>query len=99
MLFYRPGEDHGLPGDPFNSLVTPRPIWNVNTPSRCACQVKTAMTTRWSSVGLWECTLTKQPSRMAASISCNWRPLADYGGLEYVAVRETFSMDRPSWPE
>ena len=26
-------------------------------------------------------------------------PIGRLGGLEYVAVRETFSMDRPSWPE
>ena len=25
-MFYRPGEDHGLRGDPFNQLVVPRPI-------------------------------------------------------------------------
>lgn len=34
MLFYRPGEDHGLPGDPFNSLVTPRPIGWISTRSK-----------------------------------------------------------------
>lgn len=32
-LFYRPGEDHGLPGDPFNSLVAPRPIGWISTRS------------------------------------------------------------------
>jgi flavin reductase (DIM6/NTAB) family NADH-FMN oxidoreductase RutF len=25
-VFYRPGDDHGLSGDPFNQLVVPRPI-------------------------------------------------------------------------
>lgn len=25
-MFYRPGDDHGLRGDPFNQLVVPRPI-------------------------------------------------------------------------
>ena len=26
MYFYRPAEGHGLPHDPFNALVAPRPI-------------------------------------------------------------------------
>ena len=34
MLFYRPGEDHGLPRDPFNALVVPRPIGWISTRSR-----------------------------------------------------------------
>lgn len=34
MVFYRPGEEHGLAGNPFNSLVTPRPIGWISTRSR-----------------------------------------------------------------
>ena len=34
MRFYRPGEDHGLAGNPFNSLITPRPIGWISTRSR-----------------------------------------------------------------
>lgn len=30
-MFYRPGEDHGLRGDPFNQLVVPRPIGWIST--------------------------------------------------------------------
>ncbi len=30
-LFYRPGEDHGLPRDPFKSCVIPRPIGWIST--------------------------------------------------------------------
>lgn len=30
-MFYRPGEDHGLRGNPFNQLVVPRPIGWITT--------------------------------------------------------------------
>ena len=33
MAFYRPDEGHDLPGNPFNSLITPRPIGWVSTRS------------------------------------------------------------------
>lgn len=32
-MFYRPGEDHGLPRDPFNAIVVPRPIGWISTRS------------------------------------------------------------------
>ena len=30
-MFYRPGEEHGLRGNPFNQLVVPRPIGWITT--------------------------------------------------------------------
>lgn len=30
-MFYRPGEDHGLPQNPFNAIVSPRPIAWIST--------------------------------------------------------------------
>jgi len=32
-MFYRPEDDHGLPRDPFNYLVVPRPIGWISTRS------------------------------------------------------------------
>jgi flavin reductase (DIM6/NTAB) family NADH-FMN oxidoreductase RutF len=32
-MFYRPGEPHGLPNNPFNALVVPRPIGWISTRS------------------------------------------------------------------
>ena len=32
-MFYRPEDDHGLPRDPFNYLVVPRPIGRISTRS------------------------------------------------------------------
>ena len=33
-MFYRPGDGHGLPHDPFNAIVTPRPIGWISTRGR-----------------------------------------------------------------
>ncbi|MGJ8555540.1 MAG: flavin reductase family protein, partial [Sulfitobacter geojensis] len=30
-MFYKPSEGHGLPHNPFNALVTPRPIGWIST--------------------------------------------------------------------
>lgn len=205
MLFYRPGEDHGLPGDPFNSLVTPRPIGWISTRSRAGVdnlapysffnavaysppQVMFAATSGHQLGGLKDSVRNAQetgqfvvnlatwalreavnassiaaphdvdefdfvglekapsvvvaPPRVAASpahLECEYTqsiklpsedgddntvvfgrvvgvhidesvlrdgrvdivqlaPIGRLGGTEYVAVRETFSMTRPSWP-
>ena len=34
MYFYEPGNGHGLPHDPFNAIVAPRPIGWVSTKGR-----------------------------------------------------------------
>ena len=33
-MFYRPEDGHGLPHNPFNAIVTPRPIGWISTPRR-----------------------------------------------------------------
>ena len=37
-MFYRPEDGHGLPHNPFNAIVTPRPIGWIST--RSARQIK-----------------------------------------------------------